>query len=104
MQYWVHRERDWVFYGVLDPSLGKVGRKGDPAACLVGGFDRLNSKLAIVEAVVARMHPDVQLNHMIKFQMEYRCLVWGVEDTAFQEYYRQQIVKQSAQRGMPIPA
>ena len=104
MQFWVHPDSAWLFHGVLDPSLGKVGRKGDPAAILVGGFRRDIGKLSIVEAAVARMRPELQLEKLIAFQQEYRCIVWGIEDTAFQEYFRQQIVLQSAARGVPIPA
>lgn len=104
MQFWVHPDGKWLYHGVLDPSLGKVGRKGDPAAILVGGFRRDIGKLSIVEAVVARMAPDLQLERIIEFQRQYRCLVWGIEDTAFQEYFRAQIVKQSAARMMAIPA
>ena len=104
MQFWVVPQREWVFHGVLDPSLGKSMRKGDPAACLVGGFDRKAGKLSIVEAVVARMRPELQLEHLIRLQAEYKCIVWGIEDTAFQEYFRAEIVKQSAARHVPIPA
>jgi predicted phage terminase large subunit-like protein len=104
MKFWVHPDAQWLFHGVLDPSLGKMHRKGDPAAILVGGFRRDITKLSIVEAVVARMRPELQLEKLIAFHAEYRCLVWGVEDTAFQEYFRQQIVTQSAARGMPVPA
>lgn len=104
MQFWVVPQREWVFHGVLDPSLGKSMRKGDPAACLVGGFDRKAGKLSIVEAVVARMRPELQLEHLIRLQLEYNCIVWGIEDTAFQEYFRAEIIKQSAARHVPIPA
>jgi predicted phage terminase large subunit-like protein len=104
MQFWVHPDSAWIFHGVLDPSLGKMGRKGDPAAILVGGFRRDVGKLSIVEAAVARMRPELQLEKLIGFQKEYSCIVWGIEDTAFQEYFRQQIVAQSAARGVPIPA
>ncbi len=104
MQFWVHRDAQWIFHGVLDPSLGKSSRKGDPAAMLVGGFRRDLGKLSIVEAAVARMKPEKQLEKLMLWQQEYRCVVWGIEDTAFQEYFRQQIVAQSAAAGVPIPA
>lgn len=104
MQFWVVPQREWVFHGVLDPSLGKSMRKGDPAACLVGGFDRKAGKLCIVEADVARMRPELQMEKLIGYQLAYKCIVWGIEDTAFQEYFRGEIVKQSAARGVPIPA
>lgn len=104
MQFWHAIGHDWIFMGVNDPSMGKSARKGDPSCILVGGGHSKTNKLHIVEASLARLKPDVQLDKMIAWQSAYNCLVWGVEDTAFQEYFRQQIVAQSAERGVPIPA
>jgi len=104
MQFWHAIGHDWDFLGVLDPSMGKSARKGDPSCILVGGGHSKTSKLHVVEASLARLKPDVQLEKMIAWQIAYNCIVWGVEDTAFQEYFRQQIVAQSAARGVPIPA
>lgn len=104
MVFWVQPCRDWVFYGAHDPSLGKHNKGGDPAACLVGGFDRNHGVLDVVEARVARMVPDRQISQIITFQREYGCLVWGFEAVQFQEFMRQQLVKQSAEAGCPVPA
>ena len=106
MQFWsgIVFTKEWVFRGVLDPSMGKSARKGDPACILVGASRRDQLKLHIVEADLARMKPDKQLEKLIGYQQAYGCLVWGVEDTAFQEYFRQQIVEQSARVHMPVPA
>lgn len=104
MQFWVQPQRDWVFYGAHDPSLGKNNKSRDPCACLVGGFDRLSGKLSVVEAAVARMVPDRQISKIIEFQREYSCLVWGVESIQFQEFFRQELVKRSAEQGVPVPA
>ena len=104
MQYWVQPSRDWVFYGAHDPSLGKANKSRDPCACLVGGFDRNSGKLSVVEAVVARMIPDLQISKIIAFQKGYSCLVWGIEAIQFQEFFRTEIVKRSAAAGIPVPA
>ena len=104
MQFWVQPCRDWVFYGAHDPSLGKHNKGGDPAACLVGGFDRNHGRLDVVEARVARMLPERQIELIIEFQRQYQCLVWGFEAVQFQEFMRQQLVKVSAARGVPVPA
>jgi predicted phage terminase large subunit-like protein len=104
MQFWVQPSRDWVFYGAHDPSLGKANKSRDPCACLVGGFDRNHGKLSVVEAAVARMVPDRQIHKIIEYQREYRCLVWGIESVQFQEFFRQQLVKESAKAGVPVPA
>lgn len=104
MQFWHAIGREWIYRGVLDPSMGRTARKGDPACILVGGWDRKFGKLYIVEAALARLKPDKQLEKMIAWQEAYECITWGVENTAFQEYFRQEIVKQSAMKGVPIPA
>jgi predicted phage terminase large subunit-like protein len=102
--FWVQPSRDWVFYGVNDPSLGKNNRKRDPCAILVGGFDRNHGVLDVVEAKVARMIPDRQISTIIELQREYLCQVWGIESIQFQEFFRQQLVKASARAGVPVPA
>lgn len=104
LHYWVQPQRDWVYYGAHDPSLGKNNKSRDPSACLVGGFDRLSGVLCVVEAAVARMIPDRQISKIIEFQRDYGCLIWGIESVQFQEFFRQQLVKQSAAAGVPVPA
>lgn len=104
MQFWVQPCREWVFYGAHDPSLGKNNKSRDPSATLVGGFDRAHGKLSVVEAKVARRIPDLQIAHIIEFQREYQCLVWGFESIQFQEFMRQELIKASAQCGVPVPA
>jgi len=104
MQFWVQPFRDWVFYGSHDPSLGRNNKKRDPAATLVGGFDRAHGILDVIEAIVARRVPDLQISHIINFQKEYTCLAWAFESIQFQEFMRQQLVKRSAAEGIPVPA
>lgn len=104
MKFWVHPCRDWVFYGSHDPSLGRNNKKRDPSATLVGGFDREHGILDVVEAIVARRVPDRQIDHIINFQAEYNCLAWAFEAIQFQEFMRLELVKQSAKRGIPVPA
>lgn len=106
MQFWhgIVFTKDWVHRGVLDPSMGKAARKGDPCCILVGASRRDKLQVHIVEADLARLKPNKQMEKLIAYQQAYNCLVWGVEDTAFQEYFRQQIVEQSARLHMPVPA
>lgn len=104
LQFWVQPSRDWVFYGAHDPSLGRQNKSRDPAASLVGGFDRNHGILDVVEAIVARRIPDKQISDLIKLQREYGCIVWGFESVQFQEFMRTELVKRSAQEGVPVPA
>lgn len=104
MQFWFEIKRVWIYRGINDPSMGRSARKGDPCCILVGASPRDELKLHIVEAILARIKPDKQIEKIIDFQREYQCLAWGIEDTAFQEYFRQEMVKQSARLFMPVPA
>ena len=104
IQYWVQPQRDWVFFGAHDPSLGKRNKSRDPCACLVGGYDRNSGILDVVEADIARMVPDRQIELIIERQKEYRCLVWGIEAVQFQAFLLSELVKRSAKAGVPVPA
>lgn len=104
IEYWVQRNRDWIFFGSCDPSMGKKGRTGDPAAILVGGFDRNHGILDVVEADIARKVPDLIISSIIEFERTYRCLVWVIEAVQFQEFFRSELVKRSAKEGVPVPA
>lgn len=104
IRFWVQRNPDWVFFGACDPSLGGRGRHGDPSALLVGGFDRATGILDVVEATIRRRLPDQIIEEIIALQGEYRCLAWAVETVQYQEMLRDELVKRSAARGMPVPA
>lgn len=92
------------YYGALDPSLGKAGGGRDPSAILVGGWDRREGRLYVTEALIARRSPDRIIEAVIELQARYGCLAWAVEAVAFQEFLRQELVRRSAKRGMPMPA
>jgi predicted phage terminase large subunit-like protein len=104
IQFWVNRLAEWVFYGACDPSLGKQGASRDPSALLVGGFNRFTGILDVVEAKIAKRVPDKIISDVIELQRVYRCLVWVVESVQFQEFLRTELIKRSAQLGIPVPA
>lgn len=102
--FWVNRLSQWIFYGACDPSLGKHGKSRDPSALLVGGMNRETGILDVVEAAIRKRLPDRIIEDVITLQSEYRCLLWVVEAVQFQEFLRTELVKRSAQRGIPVPA
>ena len=102
--YWVQPSRDWVFYGAVDPSLGKKNKARDPSAVLVGGYDRNHGILDVVEASIKRRVPNKIISDTIAFHKEYQCQVWVVEAVQFQEFFRTQMIEQSARLGIPVPA
>jgi len=104
ISFWVQPCRFWVYYGACDPSLGKKNKSRDPSAILVGAFDREHGVLDIVEADISRKLPSKIIQDVIRYQEEYGCLAWAVEAIQFQEFFRTQLIKESAQLGIPVPA
>lgn len=103
VQFWVNRLNEWVFFGAIDPSLGKKGKTGDPSAILVGGLNRNTMVLDVVEADICRRVPDLIISRAIDLQIEYGCLAWAVETVQFQYFMFTEILKQSAKRSCAFP-
>lgn len=102
--YWVMPQREWIHLGAHDPSLGKRNKSRDPSAMLVGGLDRRSGLLDVVEAKIVRITPHKQILNIIEAQREYQCVQWAFEAVQFQEFMRDQLVKESARVGVPVPA
>ena len=103
IQFWVDRRNDWLFFGSIDPSLGKKNKKRDPSAILVGGLNRNTMTLDVVEADIARRVPDLIISRAIELQAEYQCLAWGVETVQFQEFMYTELLKRAALAGIAFP-
>ena len=104
LNFWVSRLQEWIFYGACDPSLGRQGASRDPSALLIGGFNRETGILDVVEAQIKKRLPDKIIEDVIALQQQYRCRLWAVENVQFQEFLRTELIKRSAQRGIPVPA
>ncbi len=104
LTYWVQRQTAWVFFGAIDPSLGKAGKGRDPSAILIGGFDRLSGKMDVVEASIRRRLPDIIISDTIALQREYRALLWFVEAVQFQEFLRTSLMQEAARLGVGLSA
>ncbi len=104
INFWVNRLAEWLFFGAVDPSLGRAGNSRDPSAILVGGINRETGILDVVEASIKKRLPDKIIEDVITFQKIYRCLLWGVESVQFQEFMRTELVKRSAKQKIPVPA
>ncbi len=102
--FWVNRLANWLFYGAIDPSLGKQGASRDPSAILVGGFNRETGILDVVEAGIKKRLPDRIIEDAIALQRQYRCLLWSVETVQFQAFLYSELIKRSAVAGIPFPA
>lgn len=104
IHFWVQEDPEWMFFGAVDPSLGRLGKQRDPAAILVGGYSRRHKVLDVVEAQVARMLPSLIIEKVIEFQRKYKCIAWAFESVQFQEFLRQVLIDKGMERRVPIPA
>ncbi|MEZ7684852.1 phage terminase large subunit [Neisseria flavescens] len=104
MKFWNDLPSDLVYFGALDPSLGKAGASRDPSAIIIGGYQRETGKLYVVEAQIKKRLPDLIIEDVIRLQRQYRCKLWFVETVQFQEFLKDELVKRSAARGLPVPA
>lgn len=103
IQFWVNRLADWLFFGAIDPSMGKKSKVRDPSAILVGGLDRKKMVLDVVEADICRRVPDLIIARAIDLQAEYGCIAWSIETVAFQEFMYTELIKRAAQQGIAFP-
>jgi predicted phage terminase large subunit-like protein len=94
----------WTWFGAVDPSLGKAGASRDPSAILVGAFDRVTRKLYVYKAPIKKRLPSLIISDVIAAQKEHNCILWGVEAVQFQEFLRTEIIRQSLDAGVPVPA
>jgi predicted phage terminase large subunit-like protein len=104
LTYWVQRQTDWIFFGAIDPSLGKKGKGRDPSAILIGGYDRLNARMDVVEASIRKRLPDMIIADTIALQRQYHALLWFVETVQFQEFLRTSLMAEAARQGVGVSA
>lgn len=102
--FWVAKRQALVFFGAIDPSLGRHGKSRDPSAILIGGFDRASGELDVYEASIRKRLPDTIIADAIALQREYRCALWFVEAVQFQEFLRTEIMRRAAKEGLAFPA
>ncbi|MDG6895050.1 phage terminase large subunit [Volucribacter amazonae] len=104
IQYWTSLPQDLVYFGAVDPSLGKAGASRDPSAILIGGYHRQTGKLYVIEALIKKRLPDLIIEDVIRLHQQYQCQQWFVETIQFQEFLKDELVKRSARVGYPVPA
>jgi len=101
LTYWVMTRRDWLFFGAIDPSLGKRNRHGDPSAILIGGY--ADGIMDVVEASIRRRLPDVIMDDAIALQKEYGAALWFVEAVQFQELFRTDLMAKAVLKHVAMP-
>lgn len=104
VSFWVLKKPDLIYFGAVDPSLGRKGPNRDPSAILVGGVDRATGVLDVVEASIARRLPDVIIADVIALAKEWRPALWFIEAVQFQEFFRTEVMKRAVLAEVALPA
>jgi predicted phage terminase large subunit-like protein len=102
--FWVQKQPGLVYFGAVDPSLGRHGANRDPSAIIVGGLDPKTGVLDVVEASICRRLPDVIIADVIAMAKRWRPALWFVEAVQFQEFLRTEIMKAAVKQEVPLPA
>lgn len=102
--YWNLKVPNLIYFGAVDPSLGKAAKGRDPSAILLGGFDRLTGKMDIIEASIRKRLPDIIISDIIAMQREYQAILWFCETVQFQEFLRTTLMTEAVKQGVPLSA
>ena len=104
MHYWNTLPAKLLYFGAIDPSLGKLGKGRDPSAILVGGLDVETMTLYNIEADIGRKTPDMIIARAIELQKHFRCIAWAVETVQFQAFLNTELIKRAAAAGIAFPS
>ncbi len=103
-RYWDDAETDLSdlpLFAAVDPSLGKDSRRSDPSA-IVGGRIR-NGVLFLEVAQIERKHPDQIIESVFTIHKKTPIRLLGVETTAFQQFFKDTLVKRANETGIRMP-
>lgn len=103
IHYWTTASKEWIHFGVCDPSLGKHGAGRDPSALLIGGFCPKTMTLHVLEALIRKRHPDRIIEDIISLHQQYTPVLWGVEAVQFQEFFAHVLVQRAETKGIALP-
>ncbi|MEG2634608.1 MAG: phage terminase large subunit, partial [Oscillospiraceae bacterium] len=101
-------EKHWRFAGFVDPSLGR-SKKSDYSAIVTVAQNTDSGYMYVVDADIERRHPDRILDDCIAKAIwimdEYgqKYYKFGAETNQFQWFLKEQLVKESARRGVYLP-
>jgi len=102
----VLRNLEWNYYqGIycaVDPSLGKQSKGSDPSAIVVAGVDT-EGTVDVLEADIRKRPPDAILEDLLALHKKYRFTLAGIEETQFQELFKDLVIKESTKRKLYLP-
>lgn len=102
------KDRNFVFFGFLDPSLGK-NRKSDFSAIITIAKHRVTGYMYVMDADIERRHPDQIIRDVLEKERRLRrdygrgYKKFGAETVQFQWFLKEELAKASAGAGLYLP-
>lgn len=102
------KDKNFVFFGFLDPSLGK-NRKSDFSAIITMAKHRVTGYMYVVDADIERRHPDQIIKDALEKERWLRrdygrgYKKFGAETVQFQWFLKEELAKASAGAGLYLP-
>jgi predicted phage terminase large subunit-like protein len=89
-------------FGACDPSLGKT-KRADPSVILTLGRHRKTGILYVLDTDRKRRTPDQTIQDIFNKASIYEYLNFNIETIAFQQMFKDEVTKRSAEQGIYLP-
>jgi predicted phage terminase large subunit-like protein len=89
-------------YGACDPSLGKT-KRSDPSVILTIGRHRKTGILYVLDTDRKRRTPDQIIQDIFNKTSVYEYMNFNIETIAFQQMFKDEVAKRSAEQGIYLP-
>ncbi len=89
-------------YCAVDPSMGGASKHSDPSAIVFAAV-REDGHIDVLEADIRKRHPDQILEDLLDHHSRFHFSRIAVEEVQFQELFKDQLIREAAQRGVYLP-
>lgn len=102
------KNRDFYFFGFVDPSLGKT-KKSDFSAIITLAKHKVSGYMYVMDADIERRHPDkiiadvLEKERMLRRDYGRGYKKFGAETVQFQWFLKEELAKASAKAGLYLP-
>lgn len=102
------KDRNYVFFGFVDPSLGKT-KHSDFSAIITLAKHKVTGYMYVFDADIERRHPDRIIEDILEKERRLRrdygrgYKKFGCETVQFQWFLKEELVKASARAGLYLP-
>ena len=102
------KSRDYLFFGFVDPSLGKT-KKSDFSAIITLAKHKVSGYMYVMDADIERRHPDKIIGDILEKEKMLRrdygrgYKKFGAETVQFQWFLKEELAKASAKAGLYLP-